>query len=309
MNPEDADPPPELSLKSLLQETPLPPLRVLQQAVRYEALPKLSTGKECLHLRGLPVDAQTETIMQFLGPDARRVIPEGVHIIYTPDGQPSGQAIVQMDSEDSAFWAVANSHDRFMVGPRREPSRIEALLCSVHEMEAVLAGTLPGSFSPSEGGREPEQEPTIPGRRPVLTRQPGTMATAAASMPPTCVPPDTPSSAPRLTVPPKPSSPFKLTWVLVRGLPESTTDGDIAAYFNGSLGLETGGVYTAHLADCNVSAVVGIQCRPETLQAVLTIRQRHYIGDTRISIRIVDAEYVSDWLKTPTVFPFLQKNS
>lgn len=309
MNAEDANTPPELSLENLLQETPLPPPTVLQQAVRYEALPKLSTGKECVHLRGLPVDAQPETIMQFLGPDARNVIPQGVHIICDSEGQPSKQAIIQMDSEHSAFWAVTNSHDRFMEGPTREPSRIEALLCSVREMEAMLADTMPGSFSTSEGGREPEQQPTIPGRHPVPTRPSGTMATAEASMPPTFVSRDTPSSAPRPTVPPEPSSPFKLTWVLVRGLPESTTDCDIAAYFNGSLGLETAGVYMAHLADHNVSAVVGIQCRPETVQAVLNIRQFHYIGNSRIYVRVVDAEYVSGWLKNPTVFPFLQKNS
>ncbi|KAH9383663.1 hypothetical protein HPB48_025415 [Haemaphysalis longicornis] len=299
MNPKASDAPPQLSVKYLLQELPLPSPSVLQQAVRYEAMPKLSTGKECLHLRGLPVDAQPETIMQFLGPDALSVIPEGVHIMYTPEGQPSGEAIIQMNSEESAFWAVVNSHDRCMMGPRRKPSRIEALLCSVTEMKTMLAKTLPGPISPSGGTREPQREPNHPGRPPVLTPRPAMMAPTAATMPPTFVPRGVPWSAPRPAVPLETLSPYKVTWLLVRDLPESATDSDITAFFDSTLGLKTGGVYLVHQADFSLSAVVGVQCPPATLQAVLNCRQCHYIGNRRIDLRIVDAEYVSRWLTTP----------
>lgn len=299
MDPEAVDAPSQPSATSSLQETPQPSVATRYQGVRYETLPPLSTGKECLYLRGVPYDAKPETIMEFLGEDAHSVVDQGVHIVYTPEGQPSGEAIIQMNSEDAAFWACSNSHSRYMMG--QKPSIIEALLCSVDEMKTMLAGSQPGPvpFSPSGAG-EPQpglNDAINPGQPQVPTWQPAAMAAPS----PTCLPPGMPWSPPMVS--PGACSPDKatVTMLLVRDLPESATENDIMTFFNSFPGLQADAVYMRHLADPRMkgSAFVAVPCHAGAVRAVLD-RQCHYIANRKVELCIVDTDSVLRWLRAPS---------
>ncbi|XP_077560635.1 epithelial splicing regulatory protein 1-like [Haemaphysalis longicornis] len=298
MDRETFDSPPEPLATSSLEETPEPSGATRYQGVQYQTLPPLSTGKPCLHLRGLPDDAQPETIIEFLGQDAYSVIDQGVHIIYTPEGRPSGEAIVHMKSEEAAFWAVVNSHNRHMMG--RRPSIIEALLCSVDEMKARLAGSQPGPVSfPRDGAGEPQPELhyfTNPGHPSALT--PAAVATPSPLMSPASSMPSPLSQAAL----PETCSPdmAAATWLLVRNLPESATVQDVLAFFSGFPGLKPDGVYMLNKADrfFKDSAFVAVPCRATAVRGVLD-RQCHYIGDRKIDICIVDTASALRWLRVP----------
>lgn len=300
MDSETVDAPPEPSAASSSQEAPQTSVATPRyQGVHYETAPPLSTGKECLYLRGVPLDAQPETIMEFLGPDAYAVVSQGVHIIYNAGGQPSGDAIIQMYSEECAFWAVVNSHGRYMKG--QKPSCIEALLCSVDEMKAMLAGARPVPF-PESGAGEPH--PELDGgikpddQYPVSALEPAAVPTPST----TFNSPGMPSSS--STVSPEACRPNKanlITMVLVTNLPESATVDDIKAFFGGFPGLEADAVYMRHHADPRLkgSAFVAVPCLPTAVRAVLD-RQCHYIANHKVNLFIVDTDCVLRWLRAPS---------
>lgn len=57
-------------------------------------------------------------------------------------GQPSGEAFIQMDSEHSAFLASQQRHHRYMVFGKKQ-RYIEVFQCSGEDMNMVLTGGLP----------------------------------------------------------------------------------------------------------------------------------------------------------------------
>uniref|UniRef100_A0A915M197 RRM domain-containing protein n=1 Tax=Meloidogyne javanica TaxID=6303 RepID=A0A915M197_MELJA len=70
--------------------------------------------RDCLRLRGLPYEAQVQQVVEFLGPHARHVLFQGVHMIYTSIGHPSGEAFIQMESEQAASNASQECHNKYM---------------------------------------------------------------------------------------------------------------------------------------------------------------------------------------------------
>ncbi|XP_045023270.1 RNA-binding protein fusilli-like isoform X1 [Daphnia magna] len=99
------------------------------------------TRKDCIRLRGLPYEAQVEHILEFLGEHAKSIVYQGVHMVYNAQGQPSGEAFIQMDSEQSSFQAAHQRHHRYMVFGKKQ-RYIEVFQCSGEDMHVVLTGGL-----------------------------------------------------------------------------------------------------------------------------------------------------------------------
>ncbi|XP_059471623.1 RNA-binding protein fusilli isoform X3 [Neocloeon triangulifer] len=100
------------------------------------------TRKDCIRLRGLLYEAQVEHILEFLGEHAKNIVFQGVHMVYNAQGQPSGEAFIQMDSEQSAFLAAQQRHNRYMVFGKKQ-RYIEVFQCSGEDMNLVLTGGIP----------------------------------------------------------------------------------------------------------------------------------------------------------------------
>merc|ERR1719350_2592881 len=97
------------------------------------------TRKDCIRLRGLPYEAQVEHILEFLGDHAKNIVYQGVHMVFNAQGQPSGEAFIQMDGEGSAFGAANHRHHRYMVFGKKQ-RYIEVFQCSGEDMSLVLTG-------------------------------------------------------------------------------------------------------------------------------------------------------------------------
>ncbi|XP_072389212.1 RNA-binding protein fusilli isoform X3 [Diabrotica undecimpunctata] len=100
------------------------------------------TRKDCIRLRGLPYEAQVEHILDFLGDYAQNIVLQGVHMVINAQGQPSGEAFIQMDSEQSAFMTAQQKHHRNMAFGKKQ-RYIEVFQCSGEDMNLVLTGGLP----------------------------------------------------------------------------------------------------------------------------------------------------------------------
>merc|ERR550539_1664195 len=119
------------------------------------------TRKDCIRLRGLPYEAQVEHILEFLGDHAKNIIYQGVHMVFNAQGQPSGEAFIQMDGENSAFGAANHRHHRYMVFGKKQ-RYIEVFQCSGEDMSLVLTGganaggqTKPPLLSPGMSDQQP----------------------------------------------------------------------------------------------------------------------------------------------------------
>ncbi|KAH8401572.1 hypothetical protein KR009_006685 [Drosophila setifemur] len=99
------------------------------------------TTKNCIRLRGLPYEAMVEHILHFLDDFAKHIIYQGVHMVINAQGQPSGEAFIQMDSEDSARLCAQRKHNQFMVFGKKF-RYIEVFQCSGDDMNMVLNGGL-----------------------------------------------------------------------------------------------------------------------------------------------------------------------
>ncbi|XP_023033724.1 RNA-binding protein fusilli isoform X3 [Drosophila willistoni] len=99
------------------------------------------TIKNCIRLRGLPYEAMVEHILHFLDDFAKHIIYQGVHMVINAQGQPSGEAFIQMDSEDSARLCAQRKHNQFMVFGKKF-RYIEVFQCSGDDMNMVLNGGL-----------------------------------------------------------------------------------------------------------------------------------------------------------------------
>ncbi|KAG5876463.1 hypothetical protein JTB14_000636 [Gonioctena quinquepunctata] len=107
------------------------------------------TRKDCIRLRGLPYEAQVEHILDFLGDFAKNIVFQGVHMVYNAQGQPSGEAFIQMDSEQSAFITAQQKHHRYMIFGKKQ-RYIEVFQCSGEDMNLVLTGGMPAPLSPAK---------------------------------------------------------------------------------------------------------------------------------------------------------------
>ncbi|XKL59479.1 hypothetical protein PGB90_000495 [Kerria lacca] len=157
---------------------PIPPVSFLPQHIITSG-----TRKDCIRLRGLPYEASVEHILEFLGEYAKNIVFQGVHMVYNAQGQPSGEAFIQMDSEQSAFAAAQMRHHRYMYFGKKQ-RYIEVFQCSGEDMSLVLSGGIPvptapvspvgktllspgntiltaPHFAPTPGGYAPYPPPTI----------------------------------------------------------------------------------------------------------------------------------------------------
>ncbi|CAH1180738.1 unnamed protein product [Phyllotreta striolata] len=105
------------------------------------------TRKDCIRLRGLPYEAQVEHILDFLGDYSHNIVLQGVHMVINSQGQPSGEAFIQMDSEQSAFMTAQQKHHRYMIFGKKQ-RYIEVFQCSGEDMNHVLTGSMPSPVSP-----------------------------------------------------------------------------------------------------------------------------------------------------------------
>ncbi|RZF48745.1 hypothetical protein LSTR_LSTR013829 [Laodelphax striatellus] len=153
--------PAPLALPALPQPMPLLPQHVITSGTR----------KDCIRLRGLPYEAQVENILEFLGEHAKNIVFQGVHMVYNTQGQPSGEAFIQMDSESSAFITAQQKHHRYMFYGKKQ-RYIEVFQCSGDDMSMVLTGNYPATaavspvaktlLSPGGGGTILRLQPAAP---------------------------------------------------------------------------------------------------------------------------------------------------
>merc|ERR1719153_1042715 len=142
---------------------PVPPMAVIPQQ-----LITAGTRKDCIRLRGLPYEAQVEHILEFLGDHAKNIVYQGVHMVFNAQGQPSGEAFIQMDGEGSAFGAANHRHHRYMVFGKKQ-RYIEVFQCSGEDMSLVLTGgaaatggqTKPPLLSPGMSDQMPTQAQAV----------------------------------------------------------------------------------------------------------------------------------------------------
>uniref|UniRef100_T1ILP7 RRM domain-containing protein n=1 Tax=Strigamia maritima TaxID=126957 RepID=T1ILP7_STRMM len=207
--------------------TPIPQVPLLSQQYITSG-----TRKDCIRLRGLPYEAQVEHILDFLGEYGKHIVFQGVHMVYNAQGQPSGEAFIQMDSETAACLSAQNRHHRYMVFGKKQ-RYIEVFQCSGEDMNLVLTGGIPqrglgspggGTILPPHYGAYPYMQPPqiIPTMSPLTPRAP-------AYYPPIFYwpypsPPVSPTSYYAHTGP---------TLVILRGIPFSATVADILTFFQG----------------------------------------------------------------------------
>ncbi|XP_057327456.1 RNA-binding protein fusilli isoform X3 [Microplitis mediator] len=155
---------------------PLPPPLLPQYIITS------GTRKDCVRLRGLPYEALVEHILEFMGEYAKHIVYRGVHMVYNSQGQPSGEAFIQMDSESSAFACASQRHHRYMIFGKKQ-RYIEVFQCSGDDMNLVLTGAAPPvaksllSSAPSQSGFPPgpifsPQATILPHNMPVLAPPP-----------------------------------------------------------------------------------------------------------------------------------------
>lgn len=111
--------------------------------------PEMMSGenrKDCIRLRNLPVECGVEQILEFLGVHSQHILPQGVHMILNSQGQPAGEAFIQLDGEQSAFNVCNHKNGKFMYLSGKK-FHIEVLQCSGEEMNLVLLGLLPSNLT------------------------------------------------------------------------------------------------------------------------------------------------------------------
>ncbi|CAI2339339.1 unnamed protein product [Caenorhabditis sp. 36 PRJEB53466] len=121
--------------------------------------------KECVRLRGLPYEATVQHIVTFLGDYAAMVKYQGVHMVFNNQGNPSGEAFIQMVSEAAAAATAAGVHNNFMsVGKKKR--YIEVFQCSPEELnlhrlvnQAPIPQQPPLAFLPHAGILPPAAQP------------------------------------------------------------------------------------------------------------------------------------------------------
>ncbi|XP_017077895.1 RNA-binding protein fusilli isoform X4 [Drosophila eugracilis] len=120
-----------------------PPLIAQLPSMQLPLLPQhlitSGTTKNCIRLRGLPYEAMVEHILHFLDDFAKHIIYQGVHMVINAQGQPSGEAFIQMDQEESARLCAQRRHNHYMMFGKKY-RYIEVFQCSGDDMNMVLNG-------------------------------------------------------------------------------------------------------------------------------------------------------------------------
>lgn len=125
-------------------ENHLPPLIQLPTAMPLVPQNMITAGtrRDCIRMRNLPTGAQVTDILTFLAELAQFIVYQGVHMVFTAQGEPSGEAFIQLDSEEAAMVTALNRHRRPMIFGNKKRI-IDVIQCSGDDMSLVLANSLP----------------------------------------------------------------------------------------------------------------------------------------------------------------------
>ncbi|BFZ19205.1 hypothetical protein BsWGS_22244 [Bradybaena similaris] len=132
MDPRNPEQPEQLT--SVIAQLPVP--------IIPQSLITSGTRRDCIRLRNLPSAAQVTDILTFLGEFSQFIVYQGVHMVYTATGEASGEAFIQLDSEDAATLTAFNRHRRPMAFANKKRI-IDVIQCSGEDMSFVLTNGMP----------------------------------------------------------------------------------------------------------------------------------------------------------------------
>uniref|UniRef100_A0A336MCR4 CSON009650 protein n=1 Tax=Culicoides sonorensis TaxID=179676 RepID=A0A336MCR4_CULSO len=132
------------SLDPKTYEQHQPPLIAQLPPMQMPILPQhiitSGTEKSCIRLRGLPYESKVDHILLFLDDFAKHILYQGVHMVFNSQGQFTGEAFIQMDSEQTAHLCAQQKHHRYMMFGKKQ-RYIEVFQCCGDDMNMVLQGT------------------------------------------------------------------------------------------------------------------------------------------------------------------------
>ncbi|KAK6178533.1 hypothetical protein SNE40_013306 [Patella caerulea] len=138
MDPRNPEQPADSQLSPLIAQIP--------QQTTLPMLPQnfitSGTRRDCVRLRNLPTGAQVTDILTFLGEYSQFIVYQGVHMVYTSQGEASGEAFIQMESEEAAVLTSINRHRRQMIFANKKRI-IDVIPCSGDDMSLVLTNGMP----------------------------------------------------------------------------------------------------------------------------------------------------------------------
>ena len=137
--------------------------------------------------------------------------------VFSAQGQPSGEAFIQMDSEGGAFGAANSKHHRYMVFGKKQ-RYIEVFQCSGEDMSVVLTGGgQQGKLQSGQGGGGAQQGGLVsPGMLPSVVPGYVDPGLALASHQPGMLPLGVPQLLPQLL----PPAPRQEVWLGGLGVPQ-----------------------------------------------------------------------------------------
>ncbi|XP_014675115.1 PREDICTED: epithelial splicing regulatory protein 1-like isoform X2 [Priapulus caudatus] len=239
--------------------------------------------KDCIRLRGLPFEARVENILEFLGEHAKSIVYQGVHMVFNAQGQPSGEAFIQMSSEHAAFMGAAERHHKNMyIGKKQR--YIEVFQCSGDDMNVVLQGNtlMPQPYTYPYAAI-PQSPGIIPMHSPLSPLSPAGRAPAYIS-PVYYWPYPSPYPSP----PVSPTSYYQHngpTVIVMRGLPFNASTADILNFFQGFPEVQPDSVQLHRNADGRPSgdAYVTFLSRTEAERSIQE-KNRQNIGNRYIEL-------------------------
>ncbi|XP_046354450.1 epithelial splicing regulatory protein 1-like isoform X1 [Haliotis cracherodii] len=282
------------------QDGQLPPL-IAQLPAQATTVPTIipqnlitaGTRKDCVRLRNLPTIAQVTDILTFLGEYSQFIVYQGVHMVYTAQGEPSGEAFIQMDSEEASSMTAINRHRRPMTFANKK-RLIDVIQCSGDDMSLVLTNGMPMATIPQAPAQMIQRQILTPVTAPTIMPSLGTLPYAQLPQPlPAAFPPT------MTHIPQRPATSFYppiLYWypsppvspqtylthtgpsvIVMRGLPYNVTVQDIINYFQGFPEVSPDTVQLQHSADGkpNGDALITFSSRAEGERAIIEKNRRH----------------------------------
>nr|VZI38445.1 unnamed protein product [Spirometra erinaceieuropaei] len=96
-----------------------------------------------VHLRGMPVEATVNDILNYLGVYWQFVALHGIHLVYTAAGEPSGEAFVHFVSEIAASLVVLGKQNQSFVTASGARSNVQLILTTQEETNEFVS--IPGT--------------------------------------------------------------------------------------------------------------------------------------------------------------------
>lgn len=104
-----------------------------------------TSKRNYIRLRGLPFEAKVEDVLYFLADHSKNIVYQGVHMVYSAQGQFTGEAIIQMNSCQAASSSAQEFHKKVMtIGKKHR--YIEVIPWSIDDIMLGLSGFVGRSF-------------------------------------------------------------------------------------------------------------------------------------------------------------------